>query len=150
MPGLLQKSLKGLTPRGGLSMPKCSGVTTRVVHAVRSRSSRGSSHEPPASLPVSVKEPFWRDLFETISVSDSWSLPIIGEMHWELMHPITTEDVVRALKKIKDDAPGPDGRKLADVKTISADELAGHFNLWLLAGCLPGRLRRGQSVLLPK
>ena len=66
------------------------------------------------------------------------------------MHPITTEDVVRALKKIKDDAPGPDGRKLTDVKAISADELAGHFNLWLLAGCLPGRLCRGQTVLLPK
>ena len=41
MPGLLQKSLKGLAPRGGLSMPKCSGVTTRIVHAVRSRSSQG-------------------------------------------------------------------------------------------------------------
>ena len=131
-------------------MPKCSGVTSRVIHAVRSRSSQGNWHEPPASLPMSVQEPFWRDLFETISVSDSQSLPIIGEMHWELMHPITTEDVVRALKKIKDDAPGPDGRKLANVKAISADELAGHFNLWLLAGCLPVRLRRGQTVLLPK
>ena len=50
------------------------------------------------------------------------------------MHPIT----------------GPDGRKLSDVKAISADELAGHFNLWLLAGCLPVRLRHGQTVLLPK
>ena len=137
-------------PRGGLSRAKCSGVTTRVVHAVHSRSLRGNWHKPPASLPMSVQEPFWRDLFETISVSDSQSLPIIGEMHWELMHPITTEDVVRALKKIKDDAPGPDGRKLADVKAISADQLAGHCNLWLLAGCLPGRLRRGQTVLLPK
>ena len=126
-------------------MPKCSSVASRVIHAVRSRSSQGNWHEPPASLPMSVQEPFWRDLFETISVSDSQSLPIIGEMHWELMHPITTEDVVRALKKIQDD-----GRKLADVKAISADELAGHFNLWLLAGCLPVRLRHGQTVLLPK
>ena len=42
-------------------------------------------------------------------------------MHWELMHPITTEDVVRALKKMKDDVPGLDGKKLADVKAISAD-----------------------------
>ena len=57
---------------------------------------------------------------------------------------------MRALKKMKDGAPGPDGRRLSDVKAISADELAGHFNLWLLAGCLPGRLRRGQTVLLPK
>ena len=57
---------------------------------------------------------------------------------------------MRALKKTKDGAPGPDGRKLSDVKAISADELAGHFNLWLLTGCLPGRLHRGQTVLLPK
>jgi len=39
-------------------------------------------------------------------------------MHWELMHPITSEDVVRALKKMKDGVPGPDGRKLLDVKAI--------------------------------
>ena len=53
---------------------------------------------------------------------------------------------MRALKKMKDGAPGPDGRKLSDVKAISADELAGHFNLWLLAGCLLGRLRCYPSV----
>ena len=57
---------------------------------------------------------------------------------------------MRALKKMKDGALGRDGRRLSDVKAISADELAGHFNLWLLAGCLPGRLRRGPTVLLPK
>ena len=73
----------------------------------------GNWHEPPASIPMSVQESFWRDLFETPSVPDSRSLPIIGEMHWELMHPIT----------------GPDGRKLSDVKAISADELAGDFIL---------------------
>ena len=99
---------------------------------------------------MSVQEPFWRDLFKTPSVPDSRSLLTIGEMHSGLMHPITTENVVRAVKRMKDGAPGPDGRKLSDVKAISAAELAGHFNLWLLAGCLPSRLRRGQTVLLPK
>ena len=54
----------------------------------------GNWREPPASLPMSVQEPFWRDLFETPSVPDSRSLPIIGEMHWELMHPITVDDVM--------------------------------------------------------
>ena len=67
-----------------------------------------------------------------------------------MLHPITSEDVVRALKKMKDGVLGPDGRRLSDVKALSADELAGHFNLWLLPGCLLGRLRRGQTVLLPK
>ena len=39
---------------------------------------------------------------------------------------------------------------LCDVKAISADELAGHFNLWLLTGYLPSQLLRGQTVLLLK
>ena len=100
----------------------------------------GNWREPPASLPMSVQERFWRDLFETPSVPDSRSLPVVGELHWELLHSITSEDVLRVLKKMKDGAPGPDGRKLSDVKAILADKLAGHFNLWLLAGCLRGRL----------
>ena len=54
----------------------------------------GNWREPPASLPMSVKEPFWRDIFETPSVPDSRSLPVVGELHWELLHPITSEDVV--------------------------------------------------------
>lgn len=87
---------------------------------------------------------------ETPSVPDSWSLPVIGEVRWESLQPITSEDVVKAMKKMKDDTPGPDGRKLLDVKAISAVELAGHFNLWLLTGYLTTELRCVQTVLLPK
>ena len=36
------------------------------------------------------------------------------------------------------------------MKAILTDELAGHFNLWLLTGYLPSQLLRGQTVLLPK
>jgi len=39
-------------------------------------------------------------------------------VHWELLHAITSKDVVKALKKMKDGTPGPDGRKLLDVKAI--------------------------------
>ena len=74
----------------------------------------GNWREPPASLPMSVQEPLWHDIFETPSVPDSRSLPVVGELHWELLHPITSEDVVRALKKMKDGAPGPDGRNLSE------------------------------------
>ena len=51
---------------------------------------------------------------------------------------------------MKDDAPGPDGRKLSDMKAIPAKELAGYFNLWLLAGYLPVPPRCSETVLLPK
>ena len=46
VPRLLQRSLKGLALRGGLSMPECSGVTTRIVQAVHSRSSQGIGPNP--------------------------------------------------------------------------------------------------------
>ena len=51
---------------------------------------------------------------------------------------------------MKDGAPGPDGRKLRDVKALPPEQLAAHFNLWLLAGYLPSALRQGETVLLPK
>ena len=110
----------------------------------------GKWREPPASLPMSAQEPFWRDLFETPSVPDSRAPDPVGRVCWELLHPITSEDVARALRKMKDGVPGPDGRKLSDVRAIPAEELAGHFNLWLLAGYPPAQLRRGETVLLPK
>ena len=34
---------------------------------------------------------------------------------------------MRALKKMKDGVPGPNGRKLSDVRAISAVELAEHY-----------------------
>ena len=71
-------------------------------------------------------------------------------VHWELLHPISAEDVTGALKKMKDSAPGRDGRKLSDLKAIPAKELAGYFKLWLLAQYLPVSLRRSETVLLPK
>ena len=51
---------------------------------------------------------------------------------------------------MKDGAPGPNGRKLKDVKAVFIDQLAGHFNLWLYAECLPSPLRDAETVLLPK
>ena len=61
-------------------------------------------------------------------------------MPWELLHPLSSEDVLRAPKKMKDHSAGLDSRKLSDKKGIPAEEWPGHFNLWLLAG---NQLRRG-------
>ena len=74
----------------------------------------------------------------------------MGPPKWELMAPITAEDVEQSLKGMKDGLPGPDGRNLKDVRAILFDQLAAHFNLWLLSGYLPSTLRGGETVLLPK
>lgn len=57
---------------------------------------------------------------------------------WSLVAPITILDVTNAIKGMTDGAPGPDGRTLNDLKEIWHEELAAHFNLWLLAGYPPG------------
>ena len=51
---------------------------------------------------------------------------------------------------MKDGAPGPDGRKLRDLKGMPLTELQCHFNLWLLAGYQPAALRQGVTVFIPK
>ena len=74
----------------------------------------------------------------------------MGPPKWELMAPITAEDVKQSLKGMKDGALGSDGRNLKDMRAILFDQLAAHFNLWLLSGYLPSTLRGGETVLLPK
>ena len=110
----------------------------------------GAWQDPPATLPLEEQEPFWRSLFEHPSVPDDRTPDPVGPPKWELLAPITSEEVAKSLGGMKDGAPGPDGRKLKDVKAIPFDQLAGHFNLWLYAGTLPSPLRDAETVLLPK
>ena len=110
----------------------------------------GAWRDPPAQLPLDKQEAFWRSLFEHRSVPDDRSPEPVGPPKWELVAPITTEEVAKSLKGMKDGAPSPDGRELKDVRAIPLDQLAGHFNLWLYAGCLPSPLRDAETVLLPK
>lgn len=74
----------------------------------------------------------------------------VGPPKWELVAPITSEEVAKSLKGVKDGAPGPDGRKLKDARALPIDQLAKHINLWLYAGCLPSPLRDSETVLLSK
>ena len=106
--------------------------------------------KPQQSTIYYLAEPFWRSLFERTLVPDNRCPQPVGPPKWELMAAITTEDVERSLMGMKDGAPGPDGRKLKDVRAIPHDQLSAHFNLWLLSGYLPSTLREGETVLLPK
>ena len=49
-----------------------------------------------------------------------------------------------------DGAPGPDRRSLSGLKRLWREEVAAHFNVWLLAGYPPVPLRRGETVLIAK
>ena len=106
--------------------------------------------KPQQSTIYYLAEPFWRSLFERTLVPDNRCPQPVGPPKWELMAAITTEDVEWSLMGMKDEAPGPDGRKLKDVRAIPHDQLSAHFNLWLLSGYLPSTLREDETVLLPK
>ena len=51
---------------------------------------------------------------------------------------------------MSDGAPRPDRRSLNDIKRVRRDEVAAHFNVWLLAGYLPSPLHYRETVLIAK
>lgn len=57
---------------------------------------------------MEVKEPLWGGLFERPAVPDDRCPQPLRPPKWELMAPITAEDVDRFLKRMKDGALGPD------------------------------------------
>ena len=99
---------------------------------------------------MALQEPYWRGVFQTALRHDDHRPPPKGHVEWSLVCPITVEDVTRAIKGMSDGAPGPDGQTLNDMQALRCEEVAAHFNLWLLAGYPPDQLRRGETVLPKK
>ena len=79
------------------------------------------------------KEPYWRGIFENPSIDDTRDPQPKGPIVWGLMALIMTSDVTSAIKGMSDGAPWPDGRTLGDLKVVRREELAAHFNVWLVA-----------------
>ena len=90
---------------------------------------------------MALQEPYWRGIFQTASKHNDRRPPPKGPVEWILVAPITVVDVTRAIKGMSDRAPGPDGRTLNDLKRQRREEVVAHYNLWLLAGYLPGQIR---------
>ena len=126
----------------------------RSFKSNRSRCARdvlsGSWEVEPSPVPMAEQEPYWRGIFECPSMEDTREPQPKGPIVWSLMAPITISDVTSAIKGMSEGAPGPDGRTLADLKAVRREELAAHFNVWLLAGYPPSALRRGETVLIEK
>ena len=89
-------------------------------------------------------------MFQQVLRHDDRRLPPKELVEWSLVTPIKVEDVTRAIKGMSDGAPGPDGRTLNDLKAIRREEVAVHFNVWLLEGYPPAPLCQGKSVLIAK
>ena len=105
---------------------------------------------PPATLPMDMQEPFWRALFEHPLHREDRTFHHVGSTIQELLDPISSDEVAKALSTMKDCTPGPDSRKLKDVRALPPNQLVAHYDLWLLPGYLPSALRQGETILLPK
>ena len=76
--------------------------------------------------------------------------PVDGAPEWGIIEPISTAEVTRHLKSLKDGAAGPDNLVRRDVRKLSAESLACRFNVWLITGISPESFRHGVTVLIPK
>ena len=110
----------------------------------------GTWEEEPSPIPMATQEPYWRGVFQQASLHHDRRPSPKGLVEWSLVKPITIEDVTRATKGMSDRAPGPDHRSLSDLKQFRRDEVAAHFNVWLLAGYPPSPIRHGETVLIAK
>lgn len=99
---------------------------------------------------MDMQELFWRALFEHPLHREDRSFHHAGSTTQELLDPISSDEVAKALSTMKDCTPGPDGHKLKDVRALPPVQLVAHYDLWLLPGYLPSALRQGKTIQLPK
>ena len=106
-------------PRVRTGQPACSARargrtayarTKRLFRTSRRRCARnvlsGTWEEEPSPVPMATQEPYWRGVFQQVSIHDHRRPPPKVPVEWALVKPITMENVTRAIKGMSDGAPG--------------------------------------------
>lgn len=74
-----------------------------------------------------------------------------GERNEEIIQGMITEpEIIRAIRQTKTNAVGPDGLRPSDLRKIPKHRLVLLFNAMMLFGVVPGGLKNGRTVLIPK
>ena len=60
-------------------------------------------------------------------MDDTENVQSVGLTWWEMVAPVTATEVLAAIKGMANGAPGPDGRKLRELRQLSVDEFGRHF-----------------------
>ena len=102
------------------------------------------------SVQMKDMEPVWRGIMETPSVSDMRTPVSVGPILWQLLAPVTVNELEQTLRNSSKTAPGPDSISWKQLKGISANALVSHFNLWHLASYQPSPMRLWRTVFLEK
>ena len=92
----------------------------------------------------------WQPIFETPSIKDNRRPAGVGPVKWELVAPVTPDELKQVLTEGASSAPGPNGVRLKDLIGLQMEELCSHYNLWLLCGSQPTAMCRGRTIFIPK
>ncbi|KAK8372178.1 hypothetical protein O3P69_012076, partial [Scylla paramamosain] len=94
---------------------------------------------------------FWRDLFHRPSPEESRDPAPLRNISPSVMGPVEEGELVEVLKATRvGTAPGPDGRRLGDLRGLGNAKLLWVVNSILWLGSLPPNWTRGRTILLPK
>ena len=85
--------------------------TQRSFRLSRKRSANnvlsGTWEEQPSPVPVATQEPYWRGVFQQASMHDDCRPPPKGPVEWDLVNPITIEEVTNAWRGPRAGSPIP-------------------------------------------
>ena len=93
---------------------------------------------------------FWAPLLEGVS---NGRIEVGGDECdplYEMVKPITEDELERTLRRLYNGAPGPDRIKKSGIQSLSKERLSTRFNFYMLVGISPLRFKRGTTVLIPK
>ena len=127
------KSIGRAKPRPRLKRPKTRRKRRKALHRILQRlykrdrskaaalivSGEWRTLDKSTQLPMDTLEAFWRPLLETSSRPDERTAEQVHETAWNILQPITLEDIEWSLDKSNSrTAPGPDGRMIPSVKGL--------------------------------
>ena len=69
----------------------------------------GSWDKQASKLNLEELEPFWREMFEKESVIDNSEVDPIGPVMWDMIKPISLDEVTLTINAMKNGSPGLDG-----------------------------------------
>ena len=93
---------------------------------------------------------YWAKLFEGKAVEDKRPIVPKVETNWGLISPITSEEVCKTIRELKNTATGLDRVSVSEVNGINRGLLVEYLNLLLLTEAAPGQLSKARVTLVPK
>ena len=103
----------------------------------------------PTPSPSGLKQ-FWIDLFSRTSPNEPRT-PSAIRPTLKVAGPIDEDEVISVVKTTKSStAPGPDGRKIKDVRRLGVPRLTWAFNSCMLYKDVPQSWADGRTTLIPK